>query len=184
MTDSDPPVERFFDLQREVIRETGTFLERIVEVSAETADGLSVEHQRELATETLELARESTHGSLDAVETVTGGRAADVADTRETVDRAFDTLQDQQTQAFEAFEEQSGAFEDEATARVDEQVEALLEATEELEEQLTAAAEQFVEQADDGEVTARLEEQLDSVAEQFTTIEEQFETIEVTAPEE
>jgi hypothetical protein len=191
MTENDPPVARFFELQRETIRETGEFLERVVEISADSTGSLSVERQQELAEETVKLARESTHRSLDAVETVTESGPADIDDARETVDETFDSLLDQQAEAFETIEAQSDEFESGATEQIDGQVEFLLEVTEELEEQLTEVAEQFVEQAEAGELTAGIEDQLDSVAERvgaqaerFADLEEQFETIDVTTPGE
>jgi methyl-accepting chemotaxis protein len=191
MTDNDPPVTRFFELQRETIRETGEFLERVVELPADSGDGLSVERQRELTAETVELARESTHRSLDTVEAVAGDGPADVEDVRETVDSAFDSALDGQTEAFEFIEEGSGDLEEAATARIDEQVELFLEVSEEVEQQLTEVAEQFVEQAEEGELTAGFEQQLDEVAEQlgqqaerFADLEEQFETIDVSGPGE
>jgi septation ring formation regulator EzrA len=190
MTESNPPVTRFFELQRETIRETGAFLERVVEASPDGGDGLSVEQQQEFAAETVELARESAHRSLDTVQTVTQGGPADIEEARESVDSAFDTLLAQQTEAFETIEERSGAFESGATARIDEQVDLLLEVTDELEQQLTELAEQFVAQAEEGQLGGNIQEQLDDITEQlgeqagqFTDLEERFETIDVSGPD-
>lgn len=171
MTGNDPPVARFFQLQRETISGTGELLERIVKVSAEGTERLSFGVQRELTAETVELARESTHQSLDAVEAVAGSTPADIEDARGAVDSAFDSLLDQQTQVFDGIETQSEELETETTAQIDEQVDLLLEATEKVEQQLTEAAEQFVEQAADSELTADLEEQLGEHAERFETID-------------
>jgi len=191
MTESNPPVARFFELQRETIRETGAFLERIVEASTDSGEGLSVDQQHEFAAETVELGRESVHQSLDAVETATQGGPADIDEARDAVDSAFDTLLEQQTEAFETIEAQSGAFEAGATERIDERVDTLVEITATLEQQLTELAERFVEQAEEGNVGSNIEEQLDGIAEQlgeraeqFADIEERFEPIEVLGPDE
>lgn len=190
MTNKNTPVGLLFELQRETIEQTGELLEQVVELSADMSDGDAVSRQRDIATETVELGRESIHRSLDTVALFAGDRE-EFDEVRETVDTTFDTVRDQQGEAFDRFETQTEEFESELLARIDEQVEMLLELNEELEQQLTETAEQLVQQAEEGGFAEGLEEQFEQLADQFgeqaerfSSLEEQFERIEIDSPDE
>lgn len=160
----DAPAVLFFKLQREAIEETGDFLEQMVETVTETREEFSLDGPRKLMEDSIELLRDSTHQSLDAMENVTDESAsAELKDIRETVDSTFDTVLEQQEEVFDRLEEQSEDFEDETLDQIEEQVEFLIDTNEQVEEQITNAAEDFVEQAQEEGLTEGLGDQLDEL---------------------
>ncbi len=190
MTKKNTPVGMLFELQRETIEQTGELLEQVVELSADVSDGDAVSRQRDIADETVELGRESIHRSLDTVALFAGDRE-EFDEVREAIDTTFDTVRDQQGEAFDRFETQTEEFESELLARIEDQVELLIELSEELEQQLTEVAAEFVTQAEEGGLTEGFEQQFDQLAERFgeqaerfSNLEEQFERIEIESPDE
>lgn len=191
MTDTDAPVERFFELQRTTIEQTGEFLEELVETSEEFTREFTdnLELQREVQEQSLELTRESLQQSLDVVETVTeASSVGGVGDLRETVDATVDQLLDQQDSAFEAIEDSPEQVTEETVEQVADQTDLLLEFNREVEQQLFELAELLVDQAEDGGLTEQLQvdrlvEQVGSQVDSVPALDDQFETIRVTGPE-
>ncbi len=194
MADNNAPVGTVFELQRTTIEQTGGLLTEFVEASTDASDGLvqSVDTQREIQEQTLELTRQSVHQSLDVAETVTATSPVDDDDLRGTVDTTFDRLLGQQDEAFDAIEESSEQLSDEATERIADQVELLVEFNREIEQQLSETAQLLVERAEasDG-LTGSVEAQFDDLVEQvgdqldaLGDLDEQFESIDITSPGE
>ena len=194
MADNNAPVGTVFELQRTAIEQTGGLLTEFVEASTDASDGLvqSVDTQREIQEQTLELTRQSVHQSLDVAETVTATSPVDDDDLRGTVDTTFDRLLGQQDEAFDAIEESSEQLSDEATERIADQVELLVEFNREIEQQLSETAQLLVERAEasDG-LTGSVEAQFDDLVEQvgdqldaLGDLDEQFESIDITSPGE
>jgi hypothetical protein len=189
--DTDSPATLFFEVQRETIQRTGDLLEQLVETSTEASEELAPHHQRDIAEDAIELARESTHRSIDTLEVFADDGPGDTDELRETVDSAFDSIQESQADAFDAVEERSEELEDEAIEQIGDQVEMLVEVNEEFEAQLTELAESLVEQAEEGGLSEGLEEQIEQLterlgeqAEGFADLERQFERIDISSPEE
>lgn len=198
MTDKKSPVEMLFEMQRETIKGTEAVIENAFDITATLGENVTagVDTQRELQAHTLELTRDSIHRSIDAAEAVTETTAAagtvpaptgNLDELRESVDTTFDSLIEQQEEAFEVLDEQYDEFNEDTLDNVETQVDLLIEMSERLETQLVESVERFVEQAEDAEVLpGGLEEQLERLAEQmeeqadrFNALEDQFATIEI-----
>ena len=162
MSDDDSPLATMFQLQRNTIRQTEDAIESALEMPADVSDTLygGVDAQREVQEQFLHMTRQSIHTSLDAAESVTSGSAT-LDDLRDSVDETFDTLEDQQSEAFDTVDEFVDRFEE-------------LEA--ELEDQTDEAQERITEQAE--ELAERFEEQLDQLSDQFEEQAERFDELE------
>jgi hypothetical protein len=191
MTD-DAPVERFFELQRTTIEQTGEVLEQVVETSGEVAGELvgGVETQRDIQEQSLELTRESLQQSLDVVERVTEASSlGGVTDLRETVDATIDRLLDQQDSAFEAIEDSPDQLTEETLEQITDQTELLVEFNEELEQQLFEVVELLLDRAEEDGLADpirvdHLIDQVETQVESVANLDDQFETIRVTGPDE
>ena len=167
---SETPLEAVFQLQREAIRQTETVAEEMIRLPTEVGDLFTegARTQRELQEQAFAVSRQSVHRSLDAVESVVG--AGEVESLRESVDQAFETLQDQQEAACEAVESESETVSADLLAQVDEQADLLIEFNEQVEQQLADLLDEVPEDAavPDG-IVGEFERQLEAITEQFTT---------------
>lgn len=198
MSEEQSPVELLFEIQRDTIRQTEEVIESFVETSTELGDSVadSMETQRDLQEQALEVVRDSTHQSLDAAEqifettsSVEGlpSGAENFDEVRDTVDNTFDSLLEQQSEAFDAIDGQHEQLSEETLENLGTQIDLLIEFNERIEGQLVDTAERFVEQAEEADdLTETFEEQLEQLTEQFEeqaerfgNLEEQFEEIEI-----
>lgn len=203
MSDTDSPVELLFQMQRDTIKGTEAVIENFIDISTDFGEGFSggIDAQRELQEQTLELTRQSMHQYIDAAEAVTTTSmsvdsvpdpADSLDDLREAVDDTFDSLLEGQEDVFERMDESYDDFGEDAQENLETQVEMLIEANERIESQLFDSVERFVEQAEDAEVLSEgMEEQFERMADQFEEqagrledLDDQFETIDITAPRE
>lgn len=166
---SETPLEAVFQLQREAIRQTETVAEELIRLPTEVGDLFTegARTQRELQEQAFEVSRQSVHRSLDAVESVAG--AGEIESLRESVDQAFETLQDQQEAAFEVVESGSETVSEDLLAQLGEQADLLVEFNEQVEQQLGQLLDELPEDAAvPDEVVSEFETQLASITEQFT----------------
>lgn len=203
MSEKPSPVELLFEMQRDTLQQTGDILEDFFDMSADVGESVAggFETQQEFQEQALEMARESMHQSLDAVESVTDTTTemegvpapeTSVEDLRETVDSTFDTLLDQQTEAFNSLDSEYERFSEEAGENVSKQIETLIEFNERVETQLLDSVERLVEQAEDADdLTETLQSQVEQLSEQFERqadrfgdLETQFQSIDVDSTEE
>ncbi|MXR52854.1 hypothetical protein GRX03_14720 [Halovenus sp. WSH3] len=164
---SDTPLGAFFRLQRETIRQTEAIAEEILRAPAEVGDLFAegVGTQRDLQEQALELSRQSIHRSLDAVESLNDGE--EIESLRDSVDETFDTLQDQQDEAVESFEQRYEPLSEELIEQLGEQADLLIELNERVEDQLNELAEELPAESVPEELVEELESQLDAITEQF-----------------
>ncbi|MEF8806936.1 hypothetical protein [Natronomonas sp.] len=196
MSDNDSPLSTLFELQRNTIKQTEDLLETALSVPRDVGDSLysGVETQQELQERALELTRESVHTSLDAAESVSGDSAT-LEDLRESVDETFDTLKDQQQEAFDAVDEEYDAvgesydeLSEDALENLGEQIDVLVEFNEGIEDRLIDSLEDVTEQFEKlqedleestDEAQERVEEQAEELADRFEKqlqqLSEQFE---------
>lgn len=175
MSDNNP-LQSFFELQRETIKQSEELVEAAFEAPRELSDVSEggMEAQQQMQEQALELSRRSIHQSLDAAASVPGGENQ-VDSLRNSVDETFDALEDQQTEAFDSLDEGYEQITDETLENLGDQVDLLLDFNERIEDQMVKTLDQLVEQADDvDELSADFEEQLEELTEQFQNQADRF----------
>lgn len=192
MTRNGSPVEKLFELQRQTIEQTGDLLEAVLEETEEAGEMTqTVAVQRDINEQLLDVARQTTQESVTAIEPLVGTAGLeDIETLRETIDATFDSLEDQHAETFDSLEDRSDRVGEDARDQLDRQVEYLLELNETVESQLRETVERLLEESEDGlpgQFEAQLGELLDQLerqADSVTHLEDQFESIDVNAPEE
>jgi len=172
----DTPLQTFFQLQRETIRQSEELMEAAFEAPRELSEmsQSGTEAHRQMGSQALELSRRSIHQSLDAAESVPGDEPG-LDSLRETVDETFDTLEAQQTEAFESLDDGYEQMTAETLENLGGQVDLLLEFNEQIEDQLVKTLDQMIEQAEEvDELSAGFEEQLEDLTEQFQAQADRF----------
>lgn len=163
--DYTDPVTTTFELQRQTIERSQRALEQGVETQRRFAEAVvgGMETTETTQQRTVELSRQATHSTLDAMASGLPGMGEALEELRGTVDESYEMLLESHAQAFDSAvsEYESGLdatdeYVDGALETLDEQVTMLVEAHEELEAQSVEAAEQFGTQVE--ELEAQLEE--------------------------
>jgi archaellum component FlaC len=165
---SETPLGAIFQLQRETIKQTEAVAEELMRTPAEISELLTegAGTQRELQEQTLELTRQSIHRSLDAAESVVGN---EINPLRASVDDTFETLEQQQDEAFAIIESEYDAVSEDLVDQLHEQVELVVELNEQIEQQVTELLE------DGPGDTAIPDDFLSDFEDQLTAVTEQFE---------
>ena len=179
MSQENSPIETLFQLQRDTIEQSQDILEQTLAVPREMSDTLygSVDAQREIQAQALDVSRKSVHTSLDAAESVVGGSSA-LDDLRDSVDETFDTLAEQQDEAFDTVDEEYDElgddyeeFSENALENLGDQVAFLVDLNEDVEGQLVEAVEEFTEQFEE------LQDEFDEQADRFSDLEARIEDV-------
>jgi predicted transcriptional regulator len=168
MSKHSTPVETFFEIQRETIKETENFVQTAVEMPMEVSRTfyLAGDPGREMRDQVLSVSRESIHRSLDAIESVPGETPA-LADLRESVDETFDILEERNADACNSVSSEYEQLEDDLLETVSEQIDMLIEFNEELESQFVEALDAF-------------NAELETITEETTTAAEEITHIEIS----
>jgi predicted transcriptional regulator len=166
MSQNTTPVETFFEMQRETIKETENFVQTAVGFPMEVGKTfyLAGEPGREMRDQMLAVSRESVHRSLDAIESAPGETPA-LDDLRESVDETFDSLEQRNADACDSVSSEYEQIEDDILETVGEQIDALVEVNEEVESQFVETLDTFSEELE------TLSEETTEAAEEITHIE-------------
>lgn len=198
MSDDSSPLRSLFETQQELIENGQQFVESTMRVPLEmnAAFQETLEEQKDLQQDTLELTHDAVTDVLETIESA--GPGGELVDVRDAVDEGFETLLDQHEQVFESVDEgYEDALQelDRALEELLEQVQILIELNEQLEQQAdavdgvyeqlgTTLEDQFAgfddvvsptESASEGEQIEHQREQIESVREHIEDLRTELE---------